>query len=127
MAYPAAGDGRLEALAVTLRNPPQGSGGRKLIEPLLEYAVSLDPEGKVMIPVLIDAAADKMGYSRQQANPRGKAIDLLVGYGEKAKVAIPVLQAILKSDSRYDKSQHAKAREALKAFGLAPIEDGPGN
>ena len=117
-AHPATGDdGRLEALAATLRNPPEGGGGRNLIA-ILDYAVELDPEGEVLIPILIDAAADKMNYARQQANPRGKAIDLLVAYGDKARGVIPVLQAILKSDYRFDKSQHAKAREALEAFGV---------
>ena len=114
-------DGRLEAVAATLRNPPEGSGGRNLIA-LLDYAVELDPEGKVLIPIFIDAAADKMNYARQQANPRGKVIDLLVAYGDKAKGVIPVLQAILKSDERFEKLQHDKAREALEAFGV-PVEE----
>jgi hypothetical protein len=124
VAHPVQGDERLNAIVATLQDPPEGLGGRIIIKPLLEYAVSLDPEGKIMIPLLIEAAADKRDrYSRQQANPRAKMIELLAAYGEKAKGAIPVLQAILESYDPFDKNQHAAAREALQALGVTVEEE----
>ncbi len=120
-AHPVEGDGRLQALAATLRNLPDGMGGRTLIRPMLEYAVSLDPKGRVLIPILLTAARDKeLRYSRQQANPREKVIELLAGYGDKARAqgAIAVLREVLASDDRHDVAQHATARQALLTLGV---------
>ncbi len=120
-AHPVEGDGRLQALATTLRNLPEGMGGRMLIGRMLEDAVSMDPDGEAMIPILLTAARDKeLRYSRQQGNPRAKVIELLAGYGDKAKAqgAIDVLQEVLASDDRHDVAQHVTARQALKTLGV---------
>jgi hypothetical protein len=61
----------------------------------------------------------------KQADPRAKVIELLAGYGDKAKKgAIPVLQAVLKSDDCHDKAQHGKAREILAKFGVILKDEG---
>lgn len=116
--YPGKEDGRLAALATMLSNPPQGGGGRTLLKPLLEMAVTLDPDGDVMIPVLIDAARPGSSLSRQQANPRAKVVELLGAYGEHAKAAVPVLREILASDEKSEKSLHGAARKALAEMGV---------
>jgi len=117
-AHPGADDKeRLEALLALLRHPPEGGGG-KLLGEVMDMAATLDPDGETLIPELIAAAADKTHLSRQRGNPRGKAIELLGGYGAKADGAVPVLEAILESEA--DKSQHAAAQMALEAITAAP-------
>ncbi|HAS82415.1 MAG TPA: hypothetical protein DCS43_07020 [Verrucomicrobia bacterium] len=113
----ATGDERLVALLQLLRHPPEGGGGR-LLGDVMEMAATLDPEGARLIPVLIEAAADKTHLRRQRGNPRGKAIELLGRFGSKASGAVPVLEAILKSDA--DKSQHAVVQSALDAINAKP-------
>lgn len=119
--YPGKDGGRLEALMATLEDTPQGSGGRTL-HPILEMAVELDPEGKLMIPFLTAAVDGKTGISRQQANPPAKALELLGTYGEKAKSAVPVLQAILESDTKADKGRHKAVRDVLRKLGVEVAE-----
>jgi HEAT repeat protein len=101
---------KLTVLLNLLSNPPEGDG-RFLLNQVMDYAVTLDPSGERLIPVLIDAAADKTHLSRIRQNPRGHAIEVLGQYGSKATAAIPVLQDILDSES--DKNWHETAKEAL--------------
>ncbi len=104
--------GRLDALLKLLRHPPEGGGG-KLLNETMEMAAGLDPDGQALIPVLIEAAADKTHWSRQRTNPRGTAIEILGRYGAKATAAMPVLESILASDA---KPLHAAAQTALEAI-----------
>lgn len=104
---------KLQILVAILRTPPEGDGNALLNE-AMALACKLDPDGAVMLPILIDAVADKTGLSRQRQNPRGAAIDLLGGYGPKASAAVGVLQAILADESKPGKAQHESAAAALK-------------
>lgn len=113
--FPEAGQGRLDALINLLRHPPEGDG-RRLLNDVIDMAVKLDPEGTSMIPVLIGAAADETHFSRQRGNPRAAAIEALGAYGDKAKAAIPCLEAILASDGKQATSQHEAAQKALTAI-----------
>jgi len=115
-------NGRLDVLVCLLRNHPEGGGGRLLSESI-DLACKLDPEGEVMIPVLIEAAADKTHLSRQRGNPWGKAIAALGAYGAKAAAAVPALEGILAADDKKSKGQHDAARKAIAAItGVAPEE-----
>lgn len=105
---------KLTAVVGVLKNPPQGMGGKVLCDFLI-YGVSLDPGGKVMVPVLVHGITTIPGFGRQQANPRGKAVELLVAYGDKAKSAIPALKSVLKDDDK--KKLHRYAMDALKGLG----------
>jgi HEAT repeat protein len=113
---------RLEALLQLLRHPPEGGGGRLLNE-AMGMVVALDPEGTSVVPVLIEAAADKTHLSRQRANPRGKAIETLGNYGDKAVAALPTLRAILASETKADKAQHEAVRKAIAAIEGKPQDD----
>lgn len=103
---------RLDLLARILRHPPQGGGGKTLAD-MIDIACALDPEGAVMIPLLIDAAADKTGLSRQRGNPRGKAIEALGTYGPRAAAAVDTLQALAAEDSAKARPWSQAAAEAL--------------
>ena len=107
---------KLQILVEILQNPPEGGGGRLLAE-IIDLACAMDPDGEVMIPVLIDAATDRTHLSRQRGNPRGKAIEALGGYGGKASAAIATLKAILADESERATQQHEAARAALQAIG----------
>ncbi len=100
----------LPALLHVLRNPPQGDG-RFLLNQVMDKAAGLDPDGEALVPVLIEAAADKTHMSRQRQDPRGHAIAVLGRYGPKAEAALPVLRTILgtEEDSRW----HDAARDAM--------------
>ena len=112
----AAPEGKLEVLVQVLRHPPEGGGGALLAE-AIDLACSLDADGRVMVPVLIDAAADETGLSRQRGNPRRRAIEALGRYGPRARAAVPTLEAILADDSEAGKAQHEAAKAALDAIG----------
>jgi len=107
-------NGRLAAMVTMLRFPPEGSGGGRLLPLLLQMAVALDPEGEVMIPVLMDAATDRTHLSRQQGGIIEQVIKYLAGYGSKASSAIPVLQKILVNDEK--KSIHEITLKAINAI-----------
>ena len=113
--YSGTGPERLEALLSFLRHPPEGGGGR-LLNNAMEMAVALDPEGKQVIPVLMEIVSDVTHYSRQRANPRGKAIVLLGEYGTKASKAIPLLKKIIQSDEKKDQTQKEACQKALAAI-----------
>lgn len=118
--------GQLEALLTLLRNPPEGGGGSSLAN-AITLAAAADPEGTAVVPVLIEAAADRSTrYRRQRGNPRRKAIDTLGNYGPKAAGALPTLHAILRSEDKGDAAQHETARKAIAAITGQEPEDGPG-
>jgi hypothetical protein len=106
---------KLSILIDILKHPPEGGGGSLLVE-LIDLACRLDPDGVEMIPVLIDAAADKTHLSRQRGNPRGKAIQALGDYGDKATAAIDALRAILADDTETGRLQHEAAAIALRTI-----------
>jgi HEAT repeat protein len=106
---------RLAALIHLLQNPPEGDG-HGLLNEVITLAATLDPSGATLIPVLLDAAADKTGLSRQRGNPRGKAIEQLGRYGPQARAAVPILEAILASDDKREKALHESTRTALVAI-----------
>lgn len=112
--YPEQTKERLDALMFMFKNTPQGMGGRRALRPMMDMAFELDPEGKVFAPFLTEAVSGKTGLSRQQANPPAKALELLGQYGEKALVAVPVLESILASESKEDKGRHESVRAVLK-------------
>jgi hypothetical protein len=107
---------KMEIFVAMIKTPPEGDGGTLLAD-AMKVGCTLDPEGRVMVPLLIDAASDKTGLARQRGNPRGKAIELLGAYGPKAAAARQTLQAILADDSKSAESHHAAATAALKAIG----------
>lgn len=112
------GDARqkLQILAAIIRTPPEGDGGG-LLNDAMATGCKLDPEGTTMIPILVEAAADKTGLSRQRQNPRGAAIGCLGGYGAKAVAASDLLKSILADETPAAKTQHAAAEAALKQIG----------
>ena len=99
---------KLKIIAELLGRPAEGGGGAMLSE-AIEAGCKLDPEGRVMIPLLIDAVADKTHLSRQRGGPYAKAFELLGGYGKKARRAGSTLKAILADESK------AKVHEAAQA------------
>jgi len=115
-------NGRLDVLVCLIRNHPEGGGGRLLSESI-DLACKLDPDGKVMIPVLIEAVEDKTHLSRQRGNPWGKAIAALGAYGEKAAAAVPALEALLAAEDKKSKGQHDAARKAIAAITGEPLEE----
>ncbi len=106
---------KLDILVEILKHPPEGGDGALLVE-VINLACQIDPEGTVMIPVLIEAAADQTHLSRQRGNPRGRAIQALGSYGVKARDALATLQAILADESERSKRQHDAARAALQTI-----------
>lgn len=119
--YPEGDRARLDALVNVLRHPPEGGGGRLLNE-TMDMAVKLDPDGRQVVPVLIEIVADRTHYSRQRGNPRGKAVDVLASYGTKAVAAVPALEAILASEEDKDTGLHDRVRKALSAIRV-PLRD----
>jgi len=115
-------DTKLDILVTILRQPPEGGGGRLLSE-VIDMAVALDPDGDIMIPVLIEAAADGTRLSLQRGNPHGKAIEALASYGEKARSAVPVLRAILANDHKEIARQHDAAKAAIEAITGQPVAE----
>lgn len=107
--------GRLTILVDILKQPPECVGGTLLAD-IIDLGCQLDPDGKMMIPVLIDSAADKTDLSRQRGNPRSKAIEALGAYGPKASAAVETLKAILADDTGPAKQQHEPAQKALDAI-----------
>lgn len=114
-AHPGATGDRLGPLLSVLRHPPEGGGGR-LLNQVMDMAATLDPEGRELVPVLIEAASDKTHYSRQRGNPRGKAIEVLASYGAKAEAAVPVLKGIVASEEKKDQGLKEPAAKALSAI-----------
>jgi hypothetical protein len=106
---------RLTVLLELLRNPPEGGGGELLGE-VMAMAVKLDPDGKQVIPVLIEAAGGKSAFGRFRGNPRGKAIETLGQYGPRASAAVPVLEAVLASNTKDDKVLHKTTLAALASI-----------
>lgn len=102
---------KLKILSLIIQTPPQGDGGG-LLNDAMATGCKLDPDGTVMIPILIDGAADKTGLGRQRQNPRGAAIEHLGNYGPKASAATETLKAILADDKA--KNHHEVATAALK-------------
>ena len=109
---------KLAILAELIKQPAEGGGGSKLGQ-AMTLACELDPTGHVMVPVLMDAAADKTHLSRHRGNPRGKAIELLGGYGPKAVAAVRVLRDILSDESESAAKYHEAAQAALEAISAA--------
>lgn len=105
----------LAILVQIIRHPPEGGGGA-LLSQAIDVAFDMDPDGQTLIPVLIEAAADKTHLSRQRGNPRGKAIATLGRYGTKAVSAAVVLRGILADDSKKAKGLHEAAQKALDAI-----------
>jgi HEAT repeat protein len=105
----------LESLLHFLENPPEGGGG-VILGHIMKTAMERDPNGYQLIPVLINSIKDNTRYSLQRGNPRAKAIAILSEYGNKAVVAIPTLNALLKSDIKKDKAQHENAKKAIASI-----------
>jgi len=116
--YPEEKDGVLDAIMSMLKNTPEGMGGGRVLRPMLDMAYTLDPSGEKMIPFLTEAIKGTTGLSHQQANPVGKALELLGSYGPKAASAIPALHKILASETKADKGRHDSARQALSKITL---------
>lgn len=104
---------KLDILVAILRTPAEGGGGESLNE-AIDLGCKLDPDGKVMVGVLMEAASDATHLSRQRANPRGKAIKALGAYGRKAIAAVEVLKAIIADESDRASKQHEAAMKALE-------------
>jgi hypothetical protein len=109
---------KLAVLVELIKQPAEGGGGSKLSE-AMTLACELDPAGHVIVPVLMDAAADKTHLSRHRGNPRGKAIELLGSYGPKAVAAVRVLRDILSDESDRAAKYHEAAKAALESISAA--------
>lgn len=104
----------LAILLAVLRNPPDLAGG--VLNETVKRACELDPQGKEMIPLLIEAAQHKNAFGNQKGNPRKMAIEALAVYGSQAKPAAAVLEAIIADDSDEAKQLHEAAQTTLDAI-----------
>lgn len=115
--YPDIAEGKLEGVASFLEGPPHGFGGKMTLEPMMKLGVSLDPEGDVMVPLLIEGILGDPGLGQQRGNFRKPAAEQLASYGEKARPAILRFKAFLENPANDDVNYRKDVMEALRILG----------
>lgn len=115
--YPEIKKDKLEGIVAFLNNLPHGFCGKANNIAFMEMGASLDPSGKVMIPVLVKGIISDPGFGHQRGNARKAGTQVLATYGEKAKSAIPMFKAFLADKENEKNRLRPCAIEALKVLG----------
>lgn len=101
-------------LLEVIRNPPELAGD--VLTRAFDLACELDPDGDVMIPILINVAQNPDTLGNQKGDPRRMAIQQLGEYGSIAMPAVTVLEALLADDTEEGAKYHEPAQTALDAI-----------